>query len=287
MLPYILTGLAFGSLYALLGLGLVLTLRSTNVLNFAQGEISTLMAFVAAQIAVSSGLPIIWAILLSLVAAAIPGLLLYNLLFFPIRRRDQDSLAFVSLSLKLAITGLVALYWGSASSVFPNPFGADRYLIAGMYLPSGQVWMIACGLAGMLAIGGFLRFTNMGLAMRVAAENSDAAQLLGVNLRAVGSAAWVAATCLATLTGVLVASTTFLSPFMMGLVILKAFAALVVGGMNSPAGVVAGGLLLGLAESLVGYWLSPLLQDSVGLIIIVAVLMIRPQGLFRGAVWRA
>jgi branched-chain amino acid transport system permease protein len=147
--------------------------------------------------------------------------------------------------------------------------------------------MIVFGLGGMLLVGAFLRFTNLGLAMRVAAENGDTAQLLGVNLRAVGSAAWVAATCLATIAGVLVASTTFLSPFMMGLVILKVFAALVVGGMTSAIGVVIGGLLLGLSESMVAYFLTPVLQDSVGLVIIIVILIIRPEGLAGRNVWRA
>jgi branched-chain amino acid transport system permease protein len=287
MLSYLIAGLAFGSLYALLGLGLVLTFRSTNVLNFAQGEISTLMAFVCAQIAVVSGLPILWAVVIALLAAAVPGLALYNLVFFPIRRRDVDSLAFVSLSLKLTITGLVALYWGSEARVFPKLFAADRYEIGGLFIAAGQLWMIVCGLLGMVVVGGFLRFTNIGLAMRAAAENGEVAQLLGIDLRVVGSAAWIAATCLATLTGVLVASTTFLSPFMMGLVILKVFAALVVGGMTSALGVVIGGLLLGVSESLVAYWATPLLQDSVGLIIIIGILLIRPQGLLGTNVWRA
>ena len=279
MLPYIVTGLASGSLYALLGLGLVLTLRSTNVLNFAQGEIATLMAFVCAQIAVLSGVPVIWAVIIAVIAAALPGLAFYNVLFYPIRRRDLDSLAFVSLSLKIAITGLVALYFGPEARVFPKLFAADRYEIFGMFVSSGHVWMIICGVGGMILVGAFLKFTKLGLSMRVAAESGDVAQLLGINLRAVGSAAWVAATCLATLTGVLVASTTFLSPFMMGLVVLKVFAALVVGGMTSAVGVVIGGLLLGVSESLVAYWLDPLFQDSVGLLIIIVILLIRPQGL--------
>jgi branched-chain amino acid transport system permease protein len=279
MLPYIVTGLASGSLYALLGLGLVLTFRSTNVLNFAQGEISTLMAFICAQIAILSGIPVVWAVILSIAVAAIPGLLFYNVLFYPIRRRDMDSLAFVALSLKIAITGLVALYWGPEARVFPKLFSVDRYQIFGMYVSSGHVWMIICGIAGMIVVGAFLKFTRMGLSMRVAAENGDVAQLLGIDPRAVGTAAWIAATGLATLTGVLVASTTFLSPFMMGLVVLKVFAALVVGGMTSAVGVVIGGLLLGISEGLVAYFLTPLFQDSVGLLIIIVILLIRPQGL--------
>jgi branched-chain amino acid transport system permease protein len=279
MLAYIVTGLASGSLYALLGLGLVLTFRSTNVLNFAQGEIATLMAFACAQIALLSGMPVLWAVILSLFLATLPGLLFYNVLFYPIRRRDMDSLAFVSLSLKIAITGLVSLYFGAESRVFPKLFGVDRYEIFGMHVSSGHVWMIICGVSGMILVGAFLKFTRLGLSMRVAAENGDVAQLLGINPRAVGSAAWIAATCLATLTGVLVASTTFLSPFMMGLVVLKVFAALVVGGMTSAVGVVIGGLLLGVSEGLVAYFLTPLFQDSVGLLIIIIILLIRPQGL--------
>lgn len=286
IVPYIVTGLASGSLYALLGLGLVLTFRSTNVLNFAQGEIATLMAFICAQFAILSGMPVIWAVIISILAAAIPGLLFYNVLFYPIRRRDMDSLAFVSLSLKIAITGLVALYWGAESRVFPKLFAAERYQFFGMYVSAGHVWMIVCGVSGMVLVGLFLKFTRLGLAMRVAAENGDVAQLLGIDPRAVGSAAWVAATCLATLTGVLVASTTFLSPFMMGLVVLKVFAALVVGGMTSAVGVVIGGLLLGVSEGLVAYFLTPLFQDSVGLIIIIAILLVRPQGLLGQKVQR-
>ena len=286
MLPYLVTGLAFGSLYALLGLGLVLTLRSTNVLNFAHGEIATLMAFICAQIAIATGLPVILAVVIALIAAAIPGALFYNAVFFPIRRRGVDEMAFVSLSLKLAITGLVALYWGSESRVFPDMFGASSYNLFGLLVPAGQFWMIVCGFAAMIAVASFLRFTRVGLAMRVAAENGDTAQLLGINLRMIGTSAWIAATGLATLAGVLVASTTFLSPFMMGLVIMKVFAALVVGGMTSAVGVVIGGLLLGVSEGMVAYFMTPLLQDSFGLIVIILILLVRPQGLAGRNVWR-
>ena len=216
------------------------------------------------------------------------GLLLYNLIIYPIRRRDQERLAIVAISLKLAITGVVALYWGPEARIFPQIFEVQRFELFGAIFSANQLWMILAGLIGMVAIGSFLRFTNLGLAMRVAAENPDLAQLLGVNLRVVGSAAWVAASILGLITGVLLASSLFLSPYMMGLVILKAFTALVIGGMTSPFGVVIGGLILGLLESFVAYALTPLLQDSVGLLIIILVLLFLPRGLFGGQeTWRA
>jgi branched-chain amino acid transport system permease protein len=287
MLQHFLTGLSFGSLYALLGLGLVLTFRSTNVLNFAQGEIAMLMAFVTYQIVATLHWPILASIGASLVCAALLGAALYNLIFYPMRKRLHDGQSIVALSLKLVITGLVALYWTAESRVFPKVFEAESYSVFGALISAGQFWTIITGAVCLAAVGLFLRFTDFGLSMRVAAENADVAQLLGVNLRMVGTLAWVAAACIGALTGVLLASSVYLSPFMMGLVIMKAFAALVVGGMTSVLGVVAGGLLLGLMESLVAYAFTPLLQESVGLLFIIVVLLIRPQGLFGGAVRRA
>jgi len=288
MIQYVMAGLAYGSLYALLGLGLLLTIRSTNVLNFAQGELSTLMAFICFAFAASLGWGAESAFVGSLVVAVIVGFVLYNVIIYQIRRRDQEQLATVAISLKLAITGLVALYWGPEARIFPPLFDVQRFEVLGTVIPANQLWMILAGLVGMVLVGTFLRFTNLGLAMRVAAENPDLAQLLGVNLRVVGSAAWVAATLLGTVTGVLLASSLFLSPYMMGLVILKAFTALVIGGMVSPVGVAIGGLMLGLLEAFVAYTLTPLLQDSVGLFIIILVLLFRPRGLFAGQEsWRA
>lgn len=287
MLQHVLTGLAFGSLYALLGLGLVLTFRSTNVLNFAQGEIAMLMAFVAFEIVTRLHWPIFASVAATLLCAAVVGAALYNVVFFPMRKRVHDGQSLVALSLKLAITGLVALYWSAESRIFPKVFATESYQVFGALISASQFWTIATCALCLAAVGLFLRFTDLGLSMRVAAENPDVAQLLGVNLRLVGTLAWVAAACIGALTGVLVASNVYLSPYMMGLVIMKAFAALVVGGMTSVVGVVAGGLLLGLAESLVAYAFTPLLQESVALLFIILVLMVRPQGLFGSDARRA
>jgi branched-chain amino acid transport system permease protein len=288
MIAYLLTGLSYGSLYALLGLGLVLTFRSTNVLNFSQGGMSMLMAFIAFEFATQAGLPILAAIAASLVVAGVLGGALYNILIYPLRNRDQDSLAFVALSLELSIIGLAALIWGAESRVFPRLFASDRIEIANFIVSTPHFWTIVCGVISVCVVAALMRWTDLGLAMRVAAENPEVAQLLGVNLRVVGTTAWMAAACLGTLTGVLLASTGFLQPYMMGLVVLKGFAALVVGGMYSVMGVIAGGVLLGILESLAAYELNPLVQDSVGLALIILVLLIRPQGLIGGGgAWRA
>lgn len=288
MFQYVVAGLAYGSLYALLALGLVLTLRSTNVLNFAQGEISMVMAFICFSASSAWGLGVWASVLVTVPAAAIVGAILYNVLIYPFRKRDQEGLAIISLALKLAITGAAALYFGSDAKVFPALFQVDQVRLFGAEMSPNQAAIIVAGVLSVAAIAAFLRYTSLGLSMRVAAENPDVAQLLGINLRVVGSTAWAAAAVLGAITGTLVAATLFLSPYMMGLVVMKGFAALVLGGMWSPLGAVAGGLILGLLESAVAYSISPLFQDSVGLLLMIAILLIRPAGLFRsGLSWRA
>lgn len=288
MFEYVVAGLAYGSLYALLALGLVLTLRSTNVLNFAQGEISMVMAFVCYSAAIALNLNVWFSAVVTIPVAAVVGGALYNVFIYPFRKRDQEGLAIISLALKLVVTGSAALYWGADAKVFPKLFHTDQISLLALQMSPGQAAIIAAGILGVAAVAAFLRYTKIGLEMRVAAENPDLAQLLGINLRVVGSTAWAAAAVLGAVTGILVAATLFLSPYMMGLVIMKGFAALVLGGMWSPIGAVAGGLILGLLETAVAYSISPLFQDSVGLLLMIVILLVRPAGLFGSAMnWRA
>ncbi|MCO5089662.1 branched-chain amino acid ABC transporter permease [Bosea sp. (in: a-proteobacteria)] len=288
MLQYLVTGLAIGSLYALLGLGLALTYRSTTVLNFAQGELAMLMAFVCYLGIAVLGLSPLAAMALTLVVGILLGIGLYNLIIFPNRERDHESLAVVTLGMKLALTGLVAWVLGVEAREFPPIFGTQNYTAFGLMISPGQFWTLVVGLVAMVAVTAFLKFTSLGLAMRAAAEDVNVAQLLGIDLRVVGSLAWIAAVCLGAVTGVLFSATVLLSPYMMGLAILKGFAALVLGGMTSVPGVIVGGLLVGVLESLVAYYLTPLLQESVALVLIIGILLVRPQGLFGSApAWRA
>lgn len=288
MLDYVVSGLSAGGLYALLGLGLLITLRTTNALNFAQGEMSMLGAFGCYTLAVALGLPLGLAVAGTLVLAVLFGAVVYRTTIFPNRRRDVETLAFITLGLKLAISGIAGLAWGAEARVFPSPFQSSNYDLLGIAVSPAHFWMIVVACICMVLTTAFLHWTDAGLAMRVAAEDPTVAQLLGVNLRMTGTIAWAIAAILGTATGVLFALTTFLSPYMMGLVILKAFAALVLGGMTSIPGVVLGGLAVGALEGLSAYAFAPVFQDSVALVLIVLILVVRPQGLFGAAQgWRA
>jgi branched-chain amino acid transport system permease protein len=285
---YITTGLAIGSLYSMLGLGLVLTFRSTNVLNFAQGEMAMLMAFVAFYLMTATGLGTVLALAATLLAGVVLGAGLYNAFIYPNRDRDHEGLALISLGLKLAILGLAAYFLGVGDRVFPSLFNSQNYDFRGLLIAPNQFWTIVVGLLVMLLIALFLKYTDLGLAMRAAAENVRVAELLGINPRLVGSLAWIAAAWLGAITGVLTAGAFFLSPYMMGHAVLKGFAALVVGGMTSVYGVMIAGMLIGVTEAAAAYFVDPVFQESVSLLLIIAILLVRPHGLLgRRETWRA
>lgn len=277
-----------GSLYALLGLGLVIANRTTNVLNFAHGEMAMVLTFIAYYALVKFGLSIATTFVITFAVSLLAGLAVYNLLIHSQRHRDHESLAILTLGIKLALGGVAAWIFGAEAHVFPKIFAEGYYEAAGLTIAAGQFWTVGVALFAMAVVSAFLYRTRIGLQMRASADNVVMAQLLGISLRIVGSAAWSAGACLAAVTGVLLATTSYVSPFMMGLTILKAFAALVVGGMTSVAGVILGGLLLGLLEAMVGYVLTPVLQDSVALLLVIVILLVKPDGLLgRADIWRA
>lgn len=288
MLQYVTTGLASGSIYALMGIAMVLTFRCTNVLNFAQGEISMLMTFVVFSCLTVFGLGLASSLVISFIASLLLGAFIYLGIVYPIRVRDLEALAFSTLALKLSINGLAALIWGPAAQSFPPIFTPDRYAIFGTVIAAGHLFAIILCLGFTLAVTLFLRFTTFGMCMRASAENSQIAQLLGIDIRLVGMAAWMAAAVIGLATGVLLSTTTLISPYMMGLTVVKVFAAVLLGGMTSVVGAAVGGLMLGLLEAFVSFFFDPLFQDATALLALIAILLIRPQGLFgTKAAWRA
>jgi branched-chain amino acid transport system permease protein len=247
-----------------------------------------LFAFVCFSMLSSGKFGVALSLVLTLVVAAGVGLIIYNVVIYPNRKKDHVRLAILTIGIQLAVVGLASLVWGPQARIFPQLLAVQNYQFYGLIIPAGYLWTFVVALVCMLIISLVLRYTTIGLAMRVAAENVDVAQLLGVNIRLVSSIAWMTAAALGAITGILLSLSVYLSPYMIGMVILKAFAAVVLGGMSNLLGVFLGGLLLGLVEAGVAYFISPLFQDSVALLVLVVVLMLRPSGLFTSrAAWRA
>jgi branched-chain amino acid transport system permease protein len=281
LLQYSLTGLSAGSLYALVALGVVLIYRSTRVLNFAHGDVATLGTFVAFSL-LSDKFSFPVALVLSLAAGAAVGITFYFVVLVKAQRRGANLLGMIILTLGLAliIQGLVVWKWGAEPVSLPFPISDTKtYKVGAVVVSQLSLATMAAGLIGSLLLYLLVQRTRLGLAMRATSENVMAAQTLGIPTRMVLSVSWGVASALGVVAGIFLAPALLLDPFFMLDPFLKGFAAAVLGGLNSLPGAVLGALILGVAESLTGAYLSIQFKNTLAFVIIIVVLLIRPEGL--------
>ncbi|MBR1122600.1 branched-chain amino acid ABC transporter permease [Bradyrhizobium lablabi] len=271
-----------GAVYALIALGFVLIHKGTGVVHFGYGDQVTFGAYLVliAQMAVT-GLPFWPAVFIALVVSALLGALIYGGFMWPLRNASLLAKIIASLALGTVLREFVRAFMGPNAWPFP-------FLLSQTAVPVGGVLVVPANLAivgvslGILAIL-FLLFekTLFGKAIMAACDNRIGASLIGVRVSHVFLLIWVVASVLATVAGVLVAPLLTLSPDM-GLIGIKGFTAAVLGGFNSLPGAVLGGILLGILEALVGTYISSALKDMISYGILIAVILIRPQGLLGG-----
>jgi branched-chain amino acid transport system permease protein len=280
-LQYSLTGLSAGSLYAMVALGVVLIYRSTRVLNFAHGDVATVATFVAFSLLTHRySFPV--ALLASLAVGAAVGVVFYFVVLVRAQRRGANLLGMVILTLGLAlvIQGVVVYVWGAEPVALPFPISDTKTYRVGVVVVSQlSLATMAAGLVGSLALYLLVQRTRLGLAMRATSENVMAAQTLGIPTRLVLAVAWGVASALGVVAGIFLAPALLLDPFFMLDPFLKGFAAAVLGGLNSLPGAVVGALLLGVAESLTGAYLTIQFKNTLAFVVIIVVLLIRPEGL--------
>ena len=280
-LQYSLTGLSAGSLYALVALGVVLIYRSTRVLNFAHGDVATLGTFVAFSL-LSDKFSFPVALVLSLAAGAAVGITFYFVVLVNAQRRGANLLGMIilTLGLSLIIQGLVVWKWGAEPVALPFPISDTKtYKMGAVVVSQLSLATMAAGLVGSLLLYLLVQRTRLGLAMRATSENVMAAQTLGIPTRMVLSVSWGVASALGVVAGIFLAPALLLDPFFMLDPFLKGFAAAVLGGLNSLPGAVLGALILGVAESLTGAYLTIQFKNTLAFVIIIVVLLIRPEGL--------
>ncbi|HSF07049.1 MAG TPA: branched-chain amino acid ABC transporter permease [Methylomirabilota bacterium] len=278
---YALTGLSAGSLYALVALGIVLIYRSTRVLNFAHGDIATLATFVTFSL-LSHRYPFVLAAGASLAVGAGVGIAFYFTVLLRAQREGVNLLGMVILTLGLAliIQGLVVYIWGAEPVSLPFPISETAtYRVGGVVVSHLALATIAAGVVGSALLYVLVQRTRLGLAMRATSENLMAAQTLGIPTRLVLGMAWAVASGLGVVAGIFLAPALLLDPFFMLDPFLKGFAAAVLGGLNSLPGAIVGGLVLGVAESLVGAYLTIQFKNTFAFLVIILVLLVRPEGL--------
>jgi branched-chain amino acid transport system permease protein len=276
------SGLASGAIFASVALALVLIYRATDIVNFAQGEMATFTTFVAWSL-MHHGLSYWPAFVLTLGIAFAGGVGVERVLIRPVERRPELVIVIVTIGLLIALNGLTGWIWGPEVKAFDGPFPNRTIDVAGVAVSIQDIGTFCVCLATVLLVWLFFRFTTVGLAMRAVAVNPDASRLMGVRVGWMLALGWGLAAVLGAVAGMMAAPTVFLDPDMMLVILIYAFAAAVLGGIDSPVGAVVGGLILGVVVNLLGRYVGFVGQQlrlPSALALLLLVLLIRPQGLF-------
>jgi branched-chain amino acid transport system permease protein len=275
-------GIRSGAIYAGLALAIVIIYRSTRVINFAQGEMATFSTFVCWSL-MNHGLSFWAAFPIVLGIAFLGGVAIERTLIRPVENASVLTIVIVTLGLALVLNGLMSLIWGGATRPFDGPFSTRTVDVAGVPISIQDVGIVIVSfvLVGLLAL--FFRYTKVGLGLRAAALNPASSRLVGVRVGWMLALGWGLAAVLGAVSGMMVAPVVFLDPNMMQTILLYAFAAAVLGGLDSPLGAVVGGILLGVVmtmlERYVGF-IGSTLKLPVALLLILVLLLVRPGGLF-------
>jgi len=280
-LQYLISGLSTGSIYALVALGLALVYRSTRVLNFAHGDITTAGTF-CAFILLGLHLPFAVSFALALVFGAGLAMAFYFVVLVPAQRREATQLSqiILTLGLGLILQGLVSYFGGTEPQSFPFPLSDTKiYTFGGVVISQLGLGTIGIGLLTSVLLYLLVQKTRLGLAMRGTSENLPAAQTLGIPTRQILALSWGLASLLGVLAGLFLAPVLLLDPFFMMEPFLKGFAAAILGGLNSLPGAIVGGLIIGVSESLAGGYVSVAFKNTLAFLIIIVVLLVRPEGL--------
>lgn len=281
----LLTGLSLGSVYALVALGFVILYKSSEVLNFAHGSFVVLGAYVTAR--TYDILGFFGAALAGIIVAGLTAVVVERLLVRPIRNAPVVSLAIMTIGIEVIMNTELTRQIGSQIVTLGQPWGADTLTIAGLVVPVNRVLAMV---TAAIVIGIFLaafRFSSWGVAMRAAAEDRETAELMGINLGRIAIISWFVAGALAAVAGIFLtgAPTPGLTPAL-ATIALRAFPAAILGGLDSVVGALVGGMIIGIVEAFAGAYQDELsflgrgVGDVLPFIVMIIVLVIRPQGLF-------
>ena len=291
----IVAGLASGGIYALLALALVIIHRSTGVINFAQGEMATLSTYIAWTLIANHGWSYWPAFFATLGLSFLGGVATHRIVIRPVERGNVLRIVIVTIGLLIAINGFVIWQWSGEPQQLDSPFTSifgwldipDTVDIGGVAISMRDVGTVAVALGMVVLLWGLFQFTKVGLALRASAVNPEEARLVGVRVTWMLALGWGLAATLGAVAGMLTAPTVGLDPNLMQALLIYAFAAAVLGGIDSPFGAVVGGLLLGVMLNVLSFlsqyrlfdWFTEELRLPTALVIILVVLLVRPAGL--------
>ena len=275
----VLSGLVTGGIYASVALALVMIYQATHLVNFAQGELAMFCTYLSWTM-LEAGFPYWAAFAATVVLAFVIGAAIEHIIIRPVEQGSVLSVVVVFIGLLVIFNSLAGWIFTYTVKPFPSPFPAEP-LFGNHYVSSHGIGAIAVTLVVLSLLYVFFRYTSLGLAMRAAAQNPVSARLVGIRVGWTKALGWGLAAAVGSIAGMMVAPTVYLDPNMMSGILLYAFAAALVGGIDNPWGAVVGGFLVGVLENLVGaYLIGNELKLTVALVLIVGVLVLRPSGLF-------
>ncbi|MFM0201893.1 branched-chain amino acid ABC transporter permease [Paraburkholderia fungorum] len=277
----IIGGLASGSLYALIGIAVVLVLQATDVPNFAQGEMAMFSTFVAYTMLTTYSLSWWIALPAAIVFAALQGIVVQQLIIRPLLGSPTINAVIATLGLNMALHSIAGMIWGNLTNVFTSPV-ADLPMLRmfGVNVSPDSALTILVSVAMIIIFTLILRHTRAGIALRAASQDQAVAKLMGISVSRSFALAWAMGSVAGLVAGILVAPILFLDVNLMAPLLIKGFAGAVLGGLSSLPGVFVGGLLLGVVENLLGAYVSGTFNEALSFILIIVVLIVAPAGIF-------
>jgi len=282
-LQMLVTGIVVGSVYALVALGFVLIYKSSDAINFAQGEFLLVGTYVCLTLVASYNIPFIAAILITLAFSAVLGLVVERIVLRPFIGKPVISMIMATIGLASVMAGIVHIIWGHETRVYPKVFSDKPLQLGDVVIAPVYAWALIIVVIMLVIFTLFFKYSKLGIAMRATADDQQAALSMGISVKTIFAVAWAIAAIVSAVGGVLLGNINGVNSSL-STIGLKVLPVAILGGLDSIPGAIIGGILIGIIESLTGGYLDPLvgggLKEVIPFIILVLILMFKPYGLF-------
>lgn len=279
IIQLLISGISLGCVYGLIALGFVLIYKATEMVNFAQGEMMMLGAFIAYTYINILGVPFLWGVLATIVTMAFVGVIIERLVLRPMIGEPPFAVLMITIGLGFIFRSFAGVVWGNEPKSIASPIGGGVLRVGELAIGFESLAVVAGTAILCAGLYLFFRFTRLGVAMQAASQNQLAAFYVGIPVKRIFSLVWALSAAIAGMAGILVAPLSLIDP-LMGFIGIKAFAAAIVGGFGSLPGAIVGGLVVGIVEQFAGLYGPTGSADISAYVILLLMLFVRPEGIF-------
>jgi len=273
-------GLAMGSIYALAALGFVLIFNAVGVVNFAQGEFVMVPAFVAVWLMDLMHVPFGWAYLITVIFMGLFGIVFQRIAYYPLRHRTFLPVVIATIGVSIFLKNAAQLIFGAEPMLMQRPTPPDTMNLAGVFVDPQYIVIILATAALLVSQHFFFEKTALGKQMQATAQDKEMARLLGIRVARTIAITFAYSSILGAAAGILIGPIFYVTKDMGAMLGLKAFCSTIVGGFGSVPGAILGGIFLGVVEVFASYYISSAYRDAFAFILLILVLLFRPQGFF-------